>query len=128
MIRGWDDVKTSKLELVLGWLEAPASGRWILTMDDTDDFDFVFGSGNLVKSLPKSSNGTILMTTRDARTGVEFAKRTTIRSGALTAQESRTLLGARLGTGHREVEELTELSGELCGIPLALAQAPSFIT
>lgn len=97
-------------------------------VDNADDFDFLFGSGNLVKSLPKSSNGTILMTTRDARIGMEFAKRTTIRLGALTPQESINLLDTRLGTGHSEVGELTELSEELCGIPLALVQASSFIT
>ena len=126
-IPGWDDPKTNKLELVSEWLESPRSGRWILMVDNADDFDLLFGSGNLVKFLPKSSTGSILMTTRDARVGMEFAKRTTIILGALTLKESITLLEARLGIDHSDVEELTGLSEELCGIPLALVQASSFI-
>jgi hypothetical protein len=126
-IPGWDDPKTNKLELVSEWLESPRSGRWILMVDNADDFNLLFGSGNIVKFLPKSSTGSILMTTRDARVGMEFAKRTTIILGALTLKESITLLETRLGIGHSDAEELTELSEELCGIPLALVQASSFI-
>ena len=81
-IPGWDDPKTNKLELVSEWLESPRSGRWILMVDNADDFDLLFGSGNLAKSLPKSSTGSILMSTRDARVGMEFTKRTTILLGA----------------------------------------------
>lgn len=126
-ITGWDDPKTNKLELVSEWLESPASGRWILTVDNADDFDLLFGSGNLAKSLPKSNLGSIVLTTRDARVGMEFAKRTTITLGALTTEESLALLKTRLGADHRDSEELIELSEELCGIPLALVQASSFI-
>lgn len=127
MIPGWDDPKTNKLELVSEWLESPRSGKWILMVDNADDFDLLFGSGNVVKLLPKSSTGSILMTTRDARVGMEFAKKTTINLGALTLKESKRLLENRLGTNHSNTEELTELSEELCGIPLALVQASSFI-
>jgi hypothetical protein len=96
-------------------------------VDNADDFDLLFGSGNLIKSLPKSDTGSILLTTRDARIGMEFSKRKTIFLGALTLKESMTLLDTRLGPDHSYVEELAELSEELCGIPLALVQASSFI-
>ena len=60
-------------------------------VDNADDFDLLFGSGNLVKFLPKSSTGSILMTTRDARVGMAFTKRTTIILGALTLKDSITV-------------------------------------
>lgn len=126
-ISGWEDPKSNKLELVKEWLESPRSGKWILLVDNADDFDLLFGSGHLVKSLPRSDDGAILMTTRNARIGMEFAKLTTISLGALTPEESIELLDTRLGAGDNENDNLAELSQELCGIPLALVQASSFI-
>lgn len=124
---GWDDPKTVKLELVSQWLESPYSGKWILMVDNADDFDLLFGSGSLVKFLPKSSSGSILLTTRNAKIGMEFAKRTTINLEALTMNESISLLERSLGPDLGDTDELTELCEELCGIPLALVQASSFI-
>lgn len=126
-IPGWEDPKLNKVELVKEWLENPLSGKWMLLMDNADDFHMLFGSGNLVESLPRSSEGAILMTTRDARVGMEFAKQTTVFLSALTIKESISLLDTRLGPGSNNAEDLEELSEELCGIPLALVQASSFI-
>jgi hypothetical protein len=126
-IPGWEDPKSNKLELVKDWLENPRSGKWLLLVDNADDFNLLFGSGHLAKSLPRSNDGAILMTTRDARIGMEFAKLTRISLGALTLNESIELLDTRLGAGENEYADLAELSEELCGIPLALVQASSFI-
>ncbi|KAF1998215.1 hypothetical protein P154DRAFT_578042 [Amniculicola lignicola CBS 123094] len=127
-IPGWDDPKTDKLELISAWLDSPQSGSWILMVDNADDYDLLFGSGKLVKSFPKSSSGTILMTTRDARVGIEFAKRSVIMLGTLTLKEPIFLVDSRLGPGENEMKDITKLGEELCGIPLALIQACSFIT
>lgn len=126
-LQGWDDPSLDKLELVSQWLESPNSGHWILLMDNADDFDLLFGSGNLNRHIPRSDNGAILLTTRDSRVGMEFAKRTTIQIGALKLEDSINLLENRLGVDESQFEGLIELSDELCGIPLALVQASSFI-
>jgi hypothetical protein len=67
------------------------------------------------------------MSTRDARVGMEFAKSNAISLGALSLEESITLLDTRLGVEDNTFIDLKELSEELCGIPLALVQASSFI-
>lgn len=126
-IPGWEDPKSNKLELVKDWLESARSGKWLLLVDNADDFDLLFGSGRLVNFLPRSSAGAILMTTRNARIGMEFAKLSTISLGALSPAESIELLDTRLGAGNNDYVHLADLSEELCGIPLALVQASSFI-
>ena len=126
-ISGWDDPKSNKLELVKGWLESPLSGKWVLLVDNADDFHMLFGPGSLMGSLPRSSEGSILMTTRDARVGMEFAKQDTMFLSALTLKESISLLDTRLGSRKNDIEDLEKLSEELCGVPLALVQASSFI-
>lgn len=129
-IPGCDDPKSNKLELVKEWLESPQSGKWLLLVDNADDFDLFFGSRQLARSLPRSNDGAIVMTTRDAKIGMEFAKSSRISLQALTMQESMELVDARLSAGDVDSseDELRELSEELCGIPLALVQASSFIT
>ena len=126
-IPGWEDPKSNKVKLVKGWLENPLSGKWVLFVDNADDFHLLFGSGNLVESLPISSEGAILLTTRDARVGMEFAKQAIISLSAFTLKDSVSLLDTRLGPGNNDTRDVEELSGELCGIPLALVQASSFI-
>jgi hypothetical protein len=125
---GWDDPKSDKLELVKDWLESPRSGNWMLFLDNADDYDLLFGSGCLIKSLPRPHRGAILMTTRDARVGMEFAKHKCIKLDALTKEESTELLISRLGIKGDNFDDLESLGEELCGIPLALVQASSFIT
>lgn len=56
-IPGWEDPKSKKLELVKEWLENPRSGKWLLLIDNADDFNLLFGSGGLAKSLPRSNDG-----------------------------------------------------------------------
>jgi hypothetical protein len=126
-IPGWEDPKSDKIDLVTKWLENPQSGKWLLLVDNADDFDLLFGSRHLVISLPRSDEGAIIMTTRDARVGMEFAKKQVISIGALTQSESISLLANRLEKDESADEDIKKLSQELCGIPLALVQASSFI-
>lgn len=125
---GCDDPKSDKLKLICEWLESPRAGKWRLLLDNADDFDLLYGSGKLVKSLPRSENGAILLTTRNARIGKEFAKLQSFTLGALSEKESIELLNTRLGAGDKDYNDLSELSKELYGIPLALVQASSFIS
>ncbi|OBT85964.1 hypothetical protein VE02_04790 [Pseudogymnoascus sp. 03VT05] len=126
-IKGWENPLSNKIELVKDYLESPKSGKWTLLLDNADDYDLFYGSGKLSQSIPRSDNGAILMSTRDGRVGMEFAKRNSISLGALSLEESITLLDTRLGVEDNTFNDLKELSEELCGIPLALVQASSFI-
>ena len=127
-IPGWEDAKSNKMNLVKDWLENPLSGKWVLLVDNADDFHLLFGRGKFIESLPRSSEGAILMTTRDARVGMEFAKQTTITLNAFSLKDSMSLLDTRLGLGDNDSQDVEALSEELCGIPLALVQAASFIS
>ncbi|KFY39202.1 hypothetical protein V495_06082 [Pseudogymnoascus sp. VKM F-4514 (FW-929)] len=126
-IKGWENPMSNKIELVKDYLESPMSGKWTLLLDNADDYDLFYGSGKLSTLIPRSDNGAILMSTRDGRVGMEFAKGNSISLGALSLEESITLLDTRLGVEDNTFNDLKELSEELCGIPLALVQASSFI-
>ncbi|KAH0536621.1 hypothetical protein FGG08_006515 [Glutinoglossum americanum] len=86
---GLDDPDTNTLQLVYKWLSDDASGPWLLVLDNADDMEAFFGSGPhtsshqseyqptaaLVNYLPRSSNGSIIITTRDRRVGERLSDR-----------------------------------------------------
>jgi len=63
---------------------------------------------------------------QDSKRGIQFATRTSIFLEAFTQDESMSLLTQRLGD-ENSARDIKELSEELCGVPLALVQASSFI-
>src|SRR5277367_5890035 len=74
---GWNDPNVDKLQLVSEWLSDDAQGPWLLVLDNADDMETFFGPKSnqssagserttpLVNYLPRSSNGSTLITTRD---------------------------------------------------------------
>ncbi|PYI09862.1 hypothetical protein BO78DRAFT_362418 [Aspergillus sclerotiicarbonarius CBS 121057] len=114
--------------MVTEWFESDASGRWLIVLDNADDHDVWYGSDRLVDLLPRSKNGTILLTTRDKRVGLDF-----------TGSSSRMLLLDRLNTDHAQdllasklespssLEAARDLVEELAGVPLAIVQAAAFM-
>ncbi|RDW56465.1 hypothetical protein BP6252_14138 [Coleophoma cylindrospora] len=126
-ISGWNNPTREKPDLVKAWLESTQPGKWLLILDNVDDTELLYGSGVLASFLPRSSQGAILLTTRNAKVGMTFAARNSIQIGALSKQESIALIDARLPEGSSTEEEREKLSEELACIPLALVQSSSFI-
>lgn len=56
---------------VKNWLSNENSGRWLMILDNADDTNLFFpdtkGIARLADYLPKSTKGSILLTTRDRR-------------------------------------------------------------
>lgn len=130
-IQGCDGPDVDILRKVKEWWESEASGRWLLIYDNVDDIDLMYDEehGRLATYFPRSNRGFIVMTTRNRQIGIKFATaKNIIPLPALTAEESITLMAARLGEDNPERRsDLKQLANTLGGIPLAIIQAVSFI-
>ena len=130
-IPGHQDPGADTLQLVKKWLESDASGRWLLIVDNLDDIELLYPSKShcirYAEYLPKSETGSILLTTRNGKVGLEFAAACNVLTLAgMDPKESVALLSKRLGNNQSD-ESLKELAEELDQVPLALVQAASFI-
>ena len=138
---GWDDLDLNTFEVVSDWLSE--HGKWLLVLDNADDLDIFFaaptcsGSPPVVpikqmhEYIPRSEDGTILITTRDKRVGYRLADRDEpILVSLMTIEEAETLLRSntsyeqRLSQKHSEKMKLLEQLGYL---PLAITQAAAFM-
>ena len=131
-----DDSKVDKLQLVKAWFEDRNTPSWILVVDNADDVNLLYGTdgprdktpGRLADYFPRSSNGSILLTTRNKKVSHKFTvPRNIIAVEALTLDESRRLLAARLGDESCNEHHYTKLAEALERLPLALVQAAAFI-
>lgn len=132
-IPGYSSSESDILRVVKECLENKRSGRWLLVLDNADDAEIMYGSGSirLAKYLPKSDQGSILLTTRFQKVGASFTStRNIINLQSMTWIESELLLRARLGDEHSEENHklYQELARELERTPLALVQAASFMS
>ncbi|KAI9869294.1 MAG: hypothetical protein M1813_000083 [Trichoglossum hirsutum] len=139
---GVKDPKANILQLVYEWLSDEDNGTWLMILDNADDIETFFGArphGSLLGAeqtpslfgyLPRSSKGSIIVTTRDARIGERLADREKpIMVVPPVIQEAECLLRSKLPPDHewREVET-AELLNALGYLPLAITQAAAFIS
>ena len=100
-----NDPETDIFEIVFEWLCDEDHGQWLLVLDNADDIETfsspmsnaLLGKGRsptpLVKFLPRSPNGSMIITTRDKRIGDRLADRTkTITVLPMTNREADNLL------------------------------------
>lgn len=146
----WDQPDVDILMLVYSWLCDEANGRWLMVIDNADDEE-VFtcrsagGRGNqdqfaskaaptLLDSIPQSTNGSILITSRSRdvafRLTGDYADIIRVRpmdqAHALTLLQ--TQLKGSLGQDDAEQEDATALVEELDYMPLAISQAAAYIS
>ena len=132
-IVGWDssDPNIDKLLLVKNWFEGKTSGQWILILDNADDTSLFYGhdaSSRLAEYFPRSSNGSILLTTRNKQVGLKFTTaRNVIPVSALTTAESVRLLKAKVDDDTGGERSYADLANTLDNVPLALVQAAAYI-
>ena len=127
------DPQVDKTLLVKNWLEGNTSGRWILILDNADDIDLLYGGQDTLSRLanyfPRSSNGSILLTTRNKKVGIHFTtSRNVLSIPALTIKESVCLLTARLADDACNEHKNSQLATVLDNVPLALVQAAAYIS
>ena len=132
-IPGYQSSESDILRIVKEWLENKRSGRWLMILDNADDAEIMYGSGSvrLANYLPKSDQGSILLTTRFQKVGASFAStRNVINLQLMTLIESELLLRARLGDECSEENPslYQEHARQLERTPLALVQAATFMS
>lgn len=143
---GYDDIarelalpnhsREDPLQLISRWLNTDANGPWLMILDNADDSDTFFRSSPLqqaaplVEYIPKSSHGSIIITTRDMRVGEKLAHRVKpISVLPLAVVEAQGLLRSKCHRGDEEKigDEALELLEILNYLPLAITQAAAFI-
>ncbi|KAK2016325.1 hypothetical protein LZ32DRAFT_645162 [Colletotrichum eremochloae] len=142
-IPGCDDPKADVLSLVKAWLERNR-GRWVMILDNADDTEVFFptqpeqSSASLNQEkrqgsymgcyIPECGHGSILVTSRNKQAALRLSggKRPE-NVTTMTDDEVNQLFRAAFEDQAIDIEETTELSSRLEKLPLALAQAASFI-
>lgn len=120
------------LSAVKDYLQDDLRGQWLMILDNADDAEIMYDSGplRLADYLPKSDNGSILLTTRFQHVGASFTSaRNVLSLQKMTLEESELLIRARLGDEASEQNRklYQELAEELERTPLALVQAASYM-
>ncbi|PTB43606.1 hypothetical protein M441DRAFT_56598 [Trichoderma asperellum CBS 433.97] len=144
-ISGWDDPKADILLLVQAWLKDQAEMQWLMIIDNADDAELFFPnlqerdmlsmenqatqtSNSLARYIPDCNHGSILVTTRNKKAGLKLcANNSPIEIGNMTKSECHNLLQKTLSGQQLSEDETSLLSSRLEHLPLALAQAASFI-
>ncbi|KAI9701793.1 MAG: hypothetical protein M1836_001137 [Candelina mexicana] len=142
-IPGAKDPNSDVTMLVKTWLQNPTHGRWLMIIDNADDNEMFFGpsegrrqhasskestTAKLASYLPVCPHGTILVTTRFKHVGVNLTSgRLVIGVTEMNKAEATAMMRKRLGEQYCTDDDLNTLSEHLEGLPLALAQAASYI-
>lgn len=94
-IPGIEDEKADAKELVKQWLSNQTDGKWLLILDNADDqalwgkrSDTKQQEFSLVKYLPRTTNGSILVTTRSRRVATFLAGKQVIDLSTLSPDEA----------------------------------------
>ncbi|EQB53738.1 hypothetical protein CGLO_06529 [Colletotrichum gloeosporioides Cg-14] len=137
-IPGHKDKEVDIFLLIKGWLENKRRGRWLLVIDNADDTEVFFPTNttaeagrrttSLGHSIPECSHGSVLITTRNKQAGLKLTwGKPPIEVQEMTETETTQLLRTLLEDESVTPEEASLLSSRLEHLPLALAQAASFI-
>jgi tetratricopeptide (TPR) repeat protein len=135
-IPGWDKDGTDAKHLVQEYLSKGSAGEWLLVFDNADDVDMWMhkpaseqGSGRLIDYLPRSTQGSIVFTTRDRKAAVKLAAQNVIEVSEMSADAAKELLQKCLiSPGLTDADRSTEaLLAQLTYLPLAIVQASAYI-
>lgn len=126
--------KADVAQLVHVWLSNTANGKWLLILDSADTEDVFFGESEdaghghvLADYLPKSSNGTIIITTRNKQVAYRLTEERPIEVGLMTEKEALDLFHKRLSLELWDPKLAPDLVQELEQLPLAISQAAGYI-
>ncbi|KAJ3461974.1 hypothetical protein MRS44_010527 [Fusarium solani] len=131
-IPGYDESSgLDSLSVVKSWLESKDSGKWLMIIDNADDMQLFFPSGDGGKFsdyIPECAHGTALITTRNLQVGSRLTRgKRPIEVNKMNEDESVQLLIRGLQGIDEDPKDLLRLSSRLEFLPLALVQASAFI-
>jgi tetratricopeptide (TPR) repeat protein len=131
-----EEDKVDVKRLVQDRLSQESAGQWLLILDNADDVDMWFekadGSGEsrrLFDYLPRSSKGSIIITTRSRKVAVKMASKDVIEvpemdEDTATGVLNNALIGSR---GLENHQTTVKLLTQLTFLPLAIVQAAAYI-
>jgi tetratricopeptide (TPR) repeat protein len=135
---GRNDPNVDVLKLVSDWLADESNGEWAMVLDNVDHSEIFGPSGNdsdtspragLNAYLPQSSNGSILVTSRNKDVAYRlvgaYSLITEIRP--MNEGEGRQLLRNKLGDVSKE-DDTGEFLDALGHLPIAISQAAAYIS
>jgi tetratricopeptide (TPR) repeat protein len=123
-----DDAK----ELLRDYLSSDRAARWLLVLDNADDPDLVFGteqSPGILDYLPESEKGIILFTTRTQEVAVSLTRGDVLELGSMSRGDATEFLEKSVINKSlvQDGGAAGELLDELACLPLAIAQAASYL-
>ncbi|KAL7948816.1 hypothetical protein V8C42DRAFT_312410 [Trichoderma barbatum] len=142
-VPGREDPKVDILSLVKKWLEEQDKMQWLIVIDNADDIELFFPlqqksdvpstdnkpqqGDRLARYIPDCNHGSVFFTTRNKQVGIKFGQGSPpIEVSKMTDDEAHQLVQSILRT-EVSSEEMSPLASRLEHLPLALAQATSFI-
>lgn len=140
----FNDPDINTLEVVMEWLADEGNGPWLMVLDNADDMEVLFGThaqassrqsrrqelAALVNYIPRSSNGSTLVTTRDRRVGERLMNREKpVAVVPFEVADAKQLLRNKLPKNDERDEAASmELLENLNFLPLAITQAAAYIS
>ena len=120
------------ISVVQDHLTSEIAGKWLMIVDNVDDKKLIFddeGYGSILDKLPRSETSIILFTTRFKDIAFDVADGSIINLDEMDAKEAKTFLSKSLRNDELVQDEslVSELLDELSYLPLAIAQASSYI-
>ena len=137
---GWDELDLNTFRAVFDWLSDTEHGSWLMVLDSADDLDLFFTKSSkgvkqdtkpqMSRFIPRSSLGTVIITTRDKRVAERLADRQApVQVLPMSGLEARDLLRSKLPEELvLDATEVAALVDALGHLPLAISQAAAFIT
>jgi hypothetical protein len=135
-IPGLEDDKADVTRLVKARLSEESTGKWLMIVDNADDFKMFYHDNNqenksssLSGYLPFSTLGAILFTTRDREAATRYAGANVIGIDEMGNIESRELLQRSLQNKQliEDKDSTTKLLQLLVNLPLAIIQAAAYL-
>ena len=128
-IPGREQPDANVFKLIYDWLCDETNGRWIIVIDNADDYQ-VFRNldSSLPQVIPPSAHGFVLVTSRnhDVAFRLTGSHSNIVPVPPMDEQHALALLQKKLGASYVE-KHATSLARELEYMPLALSQAASYI-
>ncbi|KAF5235110.1 hypothetical protein FAUST_7282 [Fusarium austroamericanum] len=136
-IPGRDDPDADLLAPVRKWLENRFKSRWLMVIDNADDAQLFFQLQQestpvprkvLGRYIPECVHESILITTRNKQAGSRLTQgKPPIEVGNMANCKASELIRTMLENNNIPDDETSSLSTRLENLPLAIAQAASFI-
>jgi len=113
-------------------LSRQSTTRWLMVVENANDWDLIFGPNGILQHIPRSSNGSVLFITRDKYVARGLTSTTNIEIlDSLEQSEAKELLLSGIGTPKPTSEDaasVDELLGILSYQPCLILLAASFIS